>query len=74
VQAVIVAATKKIASPDELSVCFLQAGDDSKAAAYLAGLDAKIPGAAYDIVKSMPLSEVEKYPTTEALIAAILEH
>jgi hypothetical protein len=25
-------------------------------------------------VKSMPLSEVEKYPTTEALIAAILEH
>jgi len=70
----IAAATKRIANADELAICFLQVGDDPAARRVLDDLDKGVPGAKYDVVKSMNVDDVEKYPTTDALIGAILEH
>lgn len=68
----IVEATKKMEKDEEIAISFLQIGNDSSAASFLAELDDELVakmGAKFDIVDTKKLESVENI--TECLVAAI---
>jgi len=73
---VIVAATKKVTSANELTLTFVQVGQDPKATAFLAKLDDDLEklGAKYDIVDTIPISAMGDRNLTDVLITAVSEH
>lgn len=72
----IINATKRINNPKELSLTFLQVGDDKGAAEFLHKLDDELTpaGAKYDIVDTIPFSKLSGRSLTEVITAAIVEH
>lgn len=72
----IVAATKRVNNPKELSLTFLQVGDDAQAAAFLHKLDDDLEpaGAKYDIVDTISVDKLSGRSLTEVITAAIVEH
>lgn len=72
----IVAATKRVNNPKELSVTFLQVGDDAAASDFLHKLDDELTpaGAKYDIVDTIPFSKMAGRSLTDIITAAITEH
>jgi Mg-chelatase subunit ChlD len=53
---------------DELTILFIQVGDDAAATAYLKSLDDDLKGAKFDIVDAMTIAEAEQFPSTAAMI------
>lgn len=69
---VIVDASNKLQSDDELTFLFVQIGSDAQATAYLKQLDDNLKGAKFDIVDAKTIAEVEQFSsTTDLIIAAI---
>jgi len=66
--AVIEKATKDMITDDELTILFIQVGDDKQATAYLKSLDDDLRNAKFDIVDAMTIEEAEKFPTTVDMI------
>jgi len=55
----IVAATERVKSKDELSISFIQIGDDTKASLFLEELNSNLKGAKYDIVDALSANEMK---------------
>ena len=53
---------------EELTVLFIQIGDDASAASFLAELDDGLHGAKFDIVDTMTQAKADSYPSLAALI------
>jgi hypothetical protein len=72
----IVAATKRINNPKELSITFLQVGNDAHATDYLHRLDDELApaGAKYDIVDTITFSQLSGKNLTDVITTAITEH
>jgi Mg-chelatase subunit ChlD len=68
----IVAQSQKQANDDDLTILFVQIGDDSAAAAYLKSLDDDLKGAKFDIVDAKTLAEAEQFASTAELIMAAI--
>jgi Mg-chelatase subunit ChlD len=68
----IVAQSQKQANDDDLTILFVQVGDDSAAAAYLKSLDDDLKGAKFDIVDAKTLTEAEQFASTAELIMAAI--
>ncbi len=67
-------ASNKMNNDDELTIVFIQVGDDKAATAYLKSLDDDLKGAKFDIVDAMTIEEAEKFPTTvDMLMKAIAD-
>ncbi len=64
----IIKATKGMEQDDELTVLFIQIGDDKQATAYLRSLDDDLKGAKFDIVDAMTVDEVNKFGSTVEMI------
>ena len=73
VESVIRNAANKLNQDDELTLLFVQVGDDPAAAKYLAGLDDSLKGAKFDIVDVKTQAEADSFPTTEALLLAAID-
>lgn len=71
----IVNVTKRLDSAKELSLIFLQVGDDPKATKFLNALDDELTkkGAKYDIVSTIPVDKLGDRPLTDVLLDAITE-
>jgi Mg-chelatase subunit ChlD len=69
---VIVDASNRLESDDELTFLFVQIGNDASAAAYLKSLDDDLTGAKFDIVDAKTMAEVEQYPSVVDLIVAAI--
>ena len=52
----------------DLTVLFIQIGDDASAASFLAELDDGLYGAKFDIVDTMTQAKADSYPSLAALI------
>jgi len=65
---VIIEASNKQASDEDLTILFIQVGDDAQAKAYLAKLDDSLTGAKFDIVDVKTCEEADAFPSTTALI------
>lgn len=65
-------ASQKLEQDDDLTILFVQVGDDRRATAYLKGLDDYLKGAKFDIVDAKTVEEVEKFPTTVDMIMAAI--
>lgn len=76
VASVIVNTTKRLTSPNELNITFIQVGKDAHATAYLQRLDDQLEdeGAKYDIVDTITLDTMGTKPFTQVLIDAVTEH
>lgn len=61
-------ASNKLVNDDDLTIVFIQVGDDKAATAYLKQLDDSLSGAKFDIVDAMTIEEAEKFPTTVDLL------
>lgn len=70
---VIINQANKQATDDELTFLFVQVGHDAGASAYLRKLDDDLKGAKFDIVDAKTIDEVEKFPSTTALILAAID-
>jgi len=72
----IVAATKRVNNPKELSLTFLQVGDDAHATEFLHRLDDELApaGAKYDIVDTISFTKLSGKNLTDVITAAITEH
>jgi Mg-chelatase subunit ChlD len=69
---VIVNASNKLETDDELTFLFVQVGDDASATKYLQSLDDDLTGAKFDIVDAKTMAEAEAFATTvDMIIAAI---
>lgn len=64
----IVDATQGMQTDDELTVLFVQVGDDKYATAWLRELDDSLKGAKFDIVDAMTVDEVNKFGSTVEMI------
>jgi hypothetical protein len=75
VQRVITDATKRMDSPDEIAITFLQVGQDNQASHILSDLAAGkgnvVKRANYGIVSSKPFSELKKVGLTDALLDVV---
>lgn len=73
---VIVNTTKRLTSPNELNITFIQVGKDSAATEFLNRLDDDLEkeGAKYDIVDTITLEAMGSKPFTQVLIDAVTEH
>jgi Mg-chelatase subunit ChlD len=59
-------------SDDDLSILFVQVGDNADATRFLQGLDDNLKGAKFDIVDAKTVAEVDAFASTaELLLAAI---
>jgi Mg-chelatase subunit ChlD len=65
-------ASNKLNSDDELTILFVQVGNDAGAAAYLKKLDEQLTGCKFDIVDAKTMAEAEKFATTAELVAAAI--
>lgn len=72
----IVKTTKRVNNPKEISITFLQVGNDSNAQAFLQKLDDELTpaGAKYDIVDTIPVEKLSGKSLTDVITAAIVEH
>jgi len=61
-------ASNKLNEDDELTIVFIQVGDDAAATRYLRQLDDDLKGAKFDIVDCMTIEEAEKFPSTVDLL------
>jgi Mg-chelatase subunit ChlD len=60
------------AADEDLTILFVQVGDDAGATAFLKGLDDNLKGAKFDIVDAKTIAEVDAFASTaELLLAAI---
>jgi Mg-chelatase subunit ChlD len=64
----IISATNSMINDDDLTVLFVQVGDDKAATAYLRGLDDNLKGARFDIVDVVTVEEAMKFATTVDLV------
>jgi len=73
---VIVNTTKRLTSPNELNITFIQVGKDDRATAFLNRLDDDLEkeGAKYDIVDTITLEAMGAKSFTQVLIDAVTEH
>lgn len=62
----------KQVTDDELTILFIQVGDDARATQFLRDLDDNLKGAKFDIVDAKTIEEADKFPTTAALIEAAI--
>ena len=69
---VILNQANKQQTDDELTILFIQVGDDPSATAYLRQLDDNLKGAKFDIVDAKTIEEAEKFTTTADLILAAI--
>lgn len=69
---VIVDASQKLESDDELTFLFVQIGSDASATAYLQGLDDNLKGAKFDIVDAKTMAEAEAFASTAEMIVAAI--
>lgn len=58
----------KQVTDDELTILFIQVGDDPQATKYLKMLDDDLKGAKWDIVDTMTVAEADKFATTAEMI------
>lgn len=72
----IVSATKKLDKAQEMSVTFIQVGDDHAAAKYLKRLDDDLEGegAKYDIVDAISVEDMGSKSLTDVITEAVTEH
>jgi hypothetical protein len=70
---IIIEATRRLSSDEELAISFIQVGSDTSATDFLKSLDDKLQsiGANYDIVDTITLSDMEDMTLTEVLLSAI---
>lgn len=73
VRAVINDATRKMNRPGEITITFLQVGNDAKGAQYMSRWDDALTadGAAYDIVDAKPFVEMSRMGLGRSVVAAI---
>lgn len=73
VRAVINDATRKMNRPGEITITFLQVGNDAKGAEYMSKWDDALTsdGAAYDIVDAKPFSQMQAMGLGRSVVAAI---
>ena len=73
---VIVNTTKRLTSPDELNITFIQVGQDAGASAFLNFLDDDLEkkGAKYDIVDTLTMDALGSKNMTQVIIDAVTEH
>lgn len=64
----IVDATKGMETDDELTVLFIQIGDDKYATQWLRELDDSLKGAKFDIVDAMTVDEANKFGSTVEMV------
>src|SRR5699024_2924968 len=69
---VIVEAANRQESDDELTILFVQIGDDAAASAYLKSLDDDLTGATFDIVDAKTVQESDAFATTAYLVLAAI--
>jgi len=69
----IVNATQRMTSPDQISISFLQVGNDSKGGNLLEELDNQLisRGASYDVVTVSPFRQVMAHGLARSLVAAV---
>jgi uncharacterized protein with von Willebrand factor type A (vWA) domain len=70
---VIIEATRRLNSDEELAISFIQVGSDASATDFLKALDDKLQsiGANFDIVDTITLSDMEDMTLAEVLLSAI---
>jgi uncharacterized protein with von Willebrand factor type A (vWA) domain len=70
---VIIEATKRMTTDEELALSFIQVGRDLNATDFLKALDDKLQGigAAFDIVDTITVSDMEDMTISEVLLSAI---
>ena len=68
VKDVIIKQANSQANDADLTVLFIQIGDDASAASFLAELDDGLHGAKFDIVDTMTQAKADSYPSLAALI------
>jgi uncharacterized protein with von Willebrand factor type A (vWA) domain len=70
---VIIEATKRMTTDEELALSFIQVGRDRNATDFLKALDDKLQGigAAFDIVDTITVSDMEDMTISEVLLSAI---
>lgn len=70
---VIIEATKRMTTDEELALSFIQVGRDRNATDFLKALDDKLQsiGAAFDIVDTVTVSDMEDMTISEVLLSAI---
>jgi uncharacterized protein with von Willebrand factor type A (vWA) domain len=70
---VIIEATRRLSSDEELAISFIQVGSDTSATDFLKSLDDKLQsiGANYDIVDTITLIDMEDMTLAEVLLSAI---
>jgi uncharacterized protein with von Willebrand factor type A (vWA) domain len=70
---IIIEATRRISSDEELAFSFIQVGSDPSATDFLKALDDKLMGigANFDIVDTITLSDMEDMTLSEVLLSAI---
>lgn len=69
---VIIDAANRQESDDELTILFVQIGDDAAASAYLKSLDEDLTGAKFDIVDAKTVQEADAFATTADLVLAAI--
>lgn len=72
VKQVITEQANKQETDEELSVLFIQIGDDPAATKFLTDLDDNLKGAKFDIVDVKTQAEADAFPTLQALIEAAI--
>mgnify|MGYP001547343532 CR=1 FL=1 len=70
---VIVDASNKLQSDDDLTFLFIQVGHDRAATDYLRELDDNLKGAKFDIVDAKTVAEAEAFATTADLVLAAID-
>ena len=70
---VIVDASNKLQSDDELTFLFVQVGHDRAATDYLRELDDNLKGAKFDIVDAKTVAEAESFASTADLVLAAID-
>ncbi len=70
---VLIQATQKLKSDEELAISFIQIGDDPEATAFLKALDDQLQsvGAQFDIVDTVTVQDMEDMTLQEVLMSAI---
>lgn len=69
---VIIDASQKLTSDDQLTFLFVQVGHDAGATSYLRQLDDNLRGAKFDIVDTKTIEEAEKFNSVVELVVAAI--
>lgn len=71
--AVIKNAANSLEKDEDLTILFVQVGDNAEASAYLKTLDDELKDAKFDIVDAKTVAEVDQFPNTQDLILAAIK-